>query len=162
MLRRLMVPHSFIFHRLPILALFCAAPGLCNAQLTVCNTTETEVFVALNSNVTEGWWDLQPKECKKLITNLTAGTGVGLYTKPATRVKGINYLQTGAVLSWCARDEKFLLKPEDMKIGCPAGFYEAGFRVYDVKWGSVTWNLEVDPNQHSQTRTGRGTTIERG
>lgn len=139
------------------------ATDYAQAQLTICNKTDADVSVAIQTNITKGWWNLKPNECKKPINEKTAGIFVGLYTEPATRVRGINSWAEGAKASWCVTNKAFTLNhSETVGKGCPPGYYDAGFEPYQIQWNNVRWNLEIDPTEHARTSVGRSESRGRG
>ena len=57
--------------------LFLAISGSAKADMSVCNSTSSRVGVALGYRdqqgwVTEGWWNLKPNQCEKLLSGRLA------------------------------------------------------------------------------------------
>lgn len=134
----------------PVCATWLAAtlaftPLPARADLRLCNQTASKVGVTLGYRdgqgwITEGWWDLKPKDCETLLKGALAGRFYYVYAVDYTR--GGEW--SGRALM-CTRDTAFTIRGVE---DCLArGFDRNGFIEVDTG-EQKSWTIQLsDPSQ---------------
>jgi uncharacterized membrane protein len=132
-----------------ILALFVclAMNGSAKADMSVCNSTSSRVGVALGYRdqqgwITEGWWNLKPNQCEKLLSGRLAARYYYVY--------GIDYDRGG---EWagssfmCTGDKEFTIRGVE---NCLArGYDRTGF--FEVDTGEQKdWRVQFTDSRTPQ------------
>ncbi len=133
----------------PIAALFGLAilllPTVAHADLRLCNQTNSKVGITLGYRdpqgwVTEGWWDLKPKDCETLLKGVLAARFYYVFAVDYTR--GGEW--SGRALM-CTKDTAFTIRGVE---DCLArGFDRNGFIEVDTG-EQKSWTIQLsDPGQ---------------
>jgi uncharacterized membrane protein len=127
--------------------LFLAMGGSAKADMSVCNSTSSRVGVALGYRdqqgwVTEGWWNLKPNQCEKLLSGRLAARYYYVY--------GVDYDRGG---EWagssfmCTGDKEFTIRGVE---NCLArGYDRTGF--FEVDTGEQKdWRVQFTDSKTPQ------------
>jgi uncharacterized membrane protein len=128
-----------------ILSLVSLAPA--RADMSVCNSTASRVGVALGYRdpqgwITEGWWNLKPNQCEKLLSGRLAARFYYVY--------GVDYDRGG---EWagssfmCTGDKEFTIRGVENCLS--RGFDRTGF--FEVDTGEQKdWRVQLTDSKSPQ------------
>jgi uncharacterized membrane protein len=129
---------------MPLLAIFAVLSGFsttaAKADFRVCNATQNLIGVAIGYRVktgwsTEGWWHVEPSNCKTLIEGPLSSRFYYLYAEDAERGG-----RWEGPINMCVADKEF--KIAGINDCFTRGFQRAGFQEYDTGEQS-SWMVQL-------------------
>ncbi|WP_370931377.1 DUF1036 domain-containing protein [Bartonella sp. DGB1] len=132
---------------LTILCCFFYSPTAM-AKLRICNDSSMTIGVALGYKkdqtwTSQGWWSLDPNECKTIIEEPLDNRFYYLYAENKNKTS-----QWNGPIPMCISDEKFIIENVD---NCfVRGFQRAGFQEYDTQQ-QTSWTIRLNDIQNKET-----------
>ena len=143
---------------LPFLAMcagfFMVSAETAHADFRVCNATQNLVGVAIGYRVktgwtTEGWWHIDPSNCKTLIEGPLSSRFYYLYAEDAQRGG-----RWEGPINMCVADKEF--KIAGINDCFARGFQRSGFQEYDTG-EQTSWMVQLTDEAGQTGQTGAGT-----